>query len=334
MMKKVVVTGAGGFVGGHLVKYLRSTNHWVRGVDVRYPLWDESDAHEFLLLDLRYPANAAAALRGMEEVYALAADMGGMGFIDDPKLQATIGFNNAMINMSTLEAARHTGTISKYVFTSSVCVYPMYRLKTVDVKPLREEDAYPADPQKMYGWEKLWTEQLVEAYRNQYGLNTHIVRLQNTFGPNCEWRDAKDCPEGHRTKAPAALARKIAIAKLTGDPEVEIWGDGLATRSFMYCTDCVRGIYMIGDSKHHEPVTLGPDQTASINAVVNALAYYADFEIEKKYVAGPQGVRGRNFNHQLVNKIGWQPKVSLRQGLYILYNWVETQVRKSLKRKA
>ena len=330
-MKKVVATGAGGFVGTHLVRYLKSQDLWVRGVDIRYPLWEDSQADEFLLLDLRYPANAAHALRSMNAVYALAADMGGMAFIDDSKLQGTIGFNNAMINVGTLEAARHSDTIRNYVFTSSVCVYPMHRLTTTQMKPLCEEDAYPADPQGMYGWEKLWTEQLIESYREQFGLNTHIVRLQNTYGPRCEWRDPESCPEGQRTKAPAALARKVAIAKLTGNPEVEIWGDGKATRPFMYALDCVRGIYMIGESDCPGPITLGPDQAISINALVNTLARLAGVDIVKVYVEGPQGVRGRNFNHQRALALGWQPETTLAKGLRLLYRWVEDQVRESLE---
>lgn len=331
-MGKAVVTGAGGFVGGHLVRYLQSQDLWVRGVDIRYPLWEDSQADEFLLLDMRYPANAAIAVQGMDTVYALAADMGGMAFIDSSELQATIGFNNAMINMSTLEAARHSDTISNYVFTSSVCVYPMHRLTTTRMKPLREEDAYPADPQGMYGWEKLWTERLIESYREQFGLSTHIVRLQNTYGPRCEWRDAASCPEGQRTKAPAALARKIALAKITNTSEIEIWGDGKATRPFMYVSDCVRGIYMIGESDCHEPVTLGPDQAVSINQLVNGLAKVAGIvDIVEVYVEGPQGVRGRNFNHHRARRLGWRPEVSIVDGLRLLYQWVEGQVWESRK---
>ena len=327
-MKKVVVTGAGGFVGTHLVRYLKSQDLWVRGVDIRYPLWEDSQADKFLLLDLRYPANAAFALQGMDAVYALAADMGGMAFIDSSKLQATIGFNNAMINISTLEAARHSDTIKNYVFTSSVCVYPMHRLVTTQMKPLREEDAYPADPQGMYGWEKLWTEQLVEAYREQYDLNTHIVRLQNTYGPLCEWRDAEDCPEGQRTKAPAAIARKVAIAKLTDDPTIEVWGDGKATRTFMYVSDCVQGIYTVGESECHTPVTLGPDRVIDINGLVKMLARCARIRPEIEYVPGPQGVRGRNFDHTLARSLNHRPHVPLSRGLKILYDWVYKQVEK------
>jgi nucleoside-diphosphate-sugar epimerase len=235
-----------------------------------------------------------------------------------------------MINMSTLEAARNVGGIKNYVFTSSVCVYPMYKLSTVRVRPLCDDDVHPADPQGLYGWEKLWTEQLVGAYQKQYGLNTHIVRLQNTYGPRCEWRDAKSCPEGQRTKAPAAIARKVAIAKLTDNPEIEIWGDGLATRAFTYSLDCVRGIYTVGKSDCHDPITVGSDTVINVNTLVDLLARHAGIRVTKKYVEGPQGVRGRNFDHSRVMALGWRPEVALNRGLYLLYRWIESQVRKSV----
>lgn len=330
-MGKAVVTGAGGFIGTHLVKYLKERGYWVRGVDIRYPQWSETEADEFLLLDMRYPSNAVQALKGAELVFALAADMGGMGFIADGSIQAQMGHNNAMINLSTLTAARQVPTIQHYLFVSSVCVYPVHKLSQMRMTALKDEDVIPANPQGIYGWEKLWTEQLCRAYREQYGLNTHIVRLQNTYGPLCEWRDEKDHPAGHRTKAPAALARKVAIAKLTFNPVIEIWGDGRATRTFMYVTDCVRGIYTVGTSDYNLPVTLGPDRVIDIDSLVNLLADHAKVEVRKQHVEGPQGVRGRNFDHTLATSLGWRPNIGLEEGMELLYDWVYRQVKKSLE---
>lgn len=317
---KVLVTGAGGFIGHHLVSYLKELGYWVRGVDLHYPEFTPIDADEFMLLDLRRWENGLRATQGIDEVYALAADMGGMGFISAN--HAAILHNNALINVHTLEAARANG-VRRYLYTSSACVYPDYRQTAADVVPLKEEDAYPAQPQDAYGWEKLMAERLCLYYRQEYGLETRIVRFHNIFGPYGTWR-------GGREKAPAALCRKIAIAKLTGSPEVEIWGDGEQTRSFCYIDDCVIGIYRLMRSDYPHPLNLGQDRLVSINQLANMIARLVHVGIITKHVPGPQGVRGRNSdNTRLRQVLGWEPQVPLEEGLARTYAWIEEQVEKT-----
>jgi GDP-D-mannose 3', 5'-epimerase len=318
---KVVVTGAGGFIGHHLVSHLKREGYWVRGVDLKYPEFSGTDADEFLVLDLQQWENCLRATRGADEVYALAADMGGMGFIAFHHAQ--ILHNNALINLHTLEAARMNG-VKRYLYTSSACVYPEYRQMEEEVTPLREEDAYPAQPQDAYGWEKLIAERLCLHYREDYGLETRIVRFHNIFGPLGTW-------DGGREKVPAALCRKIAMAKLSGKLEIEIWGDGEQTRSFCYIDDCVTGLYKLMRSDYAQPLNLGQDRLVSINRLADMIAEIAGIRIIKKHVPGPQGVRGRNSdNTHLRQVLGWEPKISLEEGLARLYPWVEAQVGKRL----
>lgn len=315
---KVLVTGAGGFIGHHLVSFLKKQGYWVRGVDLHYPEFKPTDADEFEILDLRRWDNCLQATRGIDEVYALAADMGGMGFISAH--HAEILFNNALINFHTLEAARLSGA-QRYLYSSSACIYPEYRQESTDIAPLREEDAYPAQPQDAYGWEKLIAERLCLHYREDYGFETRIVRFHNIFGPFGTWT-------GGREKAPAALCRKIATAKLSGNPEVEIWGDGAQTRSFCYIDDCVEGIYRLMRSSYREPLNLGQDRMLSIDELADLIAAVAGIAIEKVHVPGPQGVRGRNSNNsRLREQLQWEPQISLEEGLARTYAWVETQVR-------
>ena len=309
----ICVTGAGGFIGHHLVDYLKRRGHWVRGVDVKRPEYEPTKADEFLLLDLREKRSAQIATADVDLVFGLAADMGGMGFIS--KNQGRIAYNNSMINLNTLEAARRSG-VERYLFTSSACVYPMYRQTEADVTPLREEDAYPADPQGAYGWEKLYFERVCRYYETE----TRIVRFHNCYGPLGTW-------DGGREKAPAALCRKVAVAKLTGNPEVEIWGDGEQARSFKYVDDCLRGIVSLMESDHAEPLQLGSDRLVTINRLADMIAKIAGVEIVKKHVPGPQGVRGRNADLARARQVlGWEPLVNLEDGLAQTYAWVEEQV--------
>jgi GDP-D-mannose 3', 5'-epimerase len=321
-MTRVLITGAGGFIGHHLVSYLKRLGYWVRGVDIKYPEYCATDADEFLLRDLRRWENCLRATEGVEEVYALAADMGGMGFISSHHAQ--ILHNNSLMNIHTLDAARENG-VKRYLYTSSACVYPEYKQTDTNVIPLKEEDAYPAQPQDAYGWEKLIAERLCAHYREDYGIVTRIVRFHNIFGPLGTW-------EGGREKAPAALCRKIAVAKFTGSHEIEIWGDGGQTRSFCLIDDCVKGIYKLMRSNYAEPLNLGQDRMVSINQLADIIAEIADIRIIKKHVPGPQGVRGRNSdNTRLREVLGWEPEISLEEGLAITYAWIEAQVRQKLQ---
>jgi nucleoside-diphosphate-sugar epimerase len=302
------------------VNHLKSKGYWVRGVDLKRPDFDATKADEFELLDLRRWENSLQATRDVDEVYALAADMGGMGFISSH--HAEILHNNSLINIHTLEAARVNG-VKRYLYTSSACVYPEFKQLDANITPLKEEDAYPAQPQDAYGWEKLIAERLCKHYREDYSIETRIVRFHNIFGPLGTWH-------GGREKAPAAMCRKIALAKQTGNPEIEIWGDGEQTRSFCYIDDCVTGIHKLMRSDYHEPLNLGQDRMVTINQLADMVAEVAGIRIIKKHVDGPQGVRGRNSDNTLLRQIlGWEPQITLEEGLARTYPWIEAQVTKT-----
>jgi GDP-D-mannose 3',5'-epimerase len=319
---KVLVTGAGGFIGHHLVSFLRAKGYWVRGVDIKFPEYRATDADEFELLDLRRWDNCLQATRGIDEVYGLAADMGGMGFISAH--HSEILHNNSLINTHTLEAARVNG-VKRYFYTSSACVYPEFKQTETNVIPLKEEDAYPAQPQDAYGWEKLIMERLCTHYREDYGIETRIVRFHNIFGDYGTW-------DGGREKAPAALCRKIAVAKLTGKHEIEMWGDGEQTRSFCYIDDCLQGIYKLMRSDFHNPLNLGQDRMVTINQLAGIIAEIAGIKITIKHIPGPQGVRGRNSDNTLLRSVlKWEPEISLEEGLRRTYNWIEEKVRGQLE---
>ena len=310
--RRILVTGAGGFIGHHLVKRLVAEGHWVRGVDIKLPEYEATGAHAFEVLDLRKFDNCLVATRGVDEVYALAANMGGIGFIETHK--AEIVHDNTLINLHSIEAARVNGA-RKFLYTSSACIYPMFLQQNADVTPLREEDAYPADAEDGYGWEKLYMERVCRHYRDDYGLDTRIVRFHNVYGPLGTY-------DGGREKSPAAICRKVALA---GDVDViEVWGDGRQTRSYCYIDDCVEGIYRLMRSDFSEPLNLGTDLLVSINELVDMVARIAGKTIGKRYdLTKPQGVRGRNSdNTRLRQVLGWEPATSLEHGMAATYEWI------------
>jgi len=321
---KVLVTGAGGFIGHHLTKYLVQHGYWVRGVDIKEPEYEATPAHEFRLLDLREWHHCLEATSGIDEVYALAANMGGIGFIETNK--AVIVRDNTLINMHTIEAARQNG-VKRLLYTSSACIYPGYRQKSADVTPLKEEHAYPADPEDGYGWEKLYMERTCRHYSEDFGLDTRIVRFHNIYGPLGTY-------DGGREKSPAAICRKVALA--SQEDTIEVWGDGNQTRSYCYIDDCVEGIYRLMRSDYREPLNLGMDRLISINELVDLVARIAGKNIQKQYdLTKPQGVRGRNSdNTRLREVLGWEPATPLELGLARTYNWIAEQVNASASETA
>jgi GDP-D-mannose 3',5'-epimerase len=314
--KKAVVGGAGGFIGHHMVRYLKDQGYWVRGVDIKTPEYEESPADEFLVADLREWEQCVRATRGVDEVYQLAADMGGIGYITGN--HAVVARNNVLINAHMLEAAYQNG-VSRHFYSSSACIYPMYLQNSPEVTPLKEDDAYPADPEEGYGWEKLYSEKLCEYYTEEGKLATRVARFHNIYGPLGTY-------EGGREKAPAAISRKVALAPDGG--AIEVWGDGLQTRSFTYVDDCVEGIYRIMQSDHSEPLNLGTDVLVTINDLVDLVCKVAGKSVTKRHdTSKPQGVRGRNSdNSRLREVLGWEPGTTLEEGLRRTYVWIDGEL--------
>jgi GDP-D-mannose 3',5'-epimerase len=315
--KRILVTGAGGFIGHHLVKRLKSDGHWVRGADIKYPEYEPTASDAFEILDLRKAENCLLATRGgIDEIYNLAADMGGIGYII--AYLANISRNNILINAHMLEASRQNG-VQRFLFSSSACVYNQSKQQDATVTALREEDAHPADPEPGYGWEKLFAEELCRYYYKDYGFETRIVRFHNVYGPLGTY-------EGGKEKAPAAICRKIALSEEHG--KIEVWGDGEQTRSFMYVDDCVEGLIRIMASDYREPLNLGTDELVTINELVDLVAGVAGKRISKHHnLSAPQGVRGRNSdNSRLRDVLGWEPSIQLKRGLAATYDWIAAQV--------
>jgi len=324
--KKALVLGAGGFIGHHLVKRLKKEGYWVRGVDLKYPEFSETEADDFVIGDLRDPYFVRSIIDlKFDEVYQLAADMGGAGYVFTGDNDADIMRNSALINLNVLDAC-YRRNIKRIFYSSSACVYPEYNQRDPENPICSEDSAYPAMPDSEYGWEKLFSERLYLAYHRNYGMKVRIARYHNIFGPEGTWR-------GGREKAPAALCRKVAVAKLTGRDYIEVWGDGKQTRSFLYIDECIEGTLRLMRSDWTGPVNIGSEEMVTINQLAEMIMDIAGVKLKIIHIPGPQGVRGRNSDNRLIyEKLGWKPTMPLRVGLEKTYKWIEEQVKKALER--
>ena len=317
IQKKVLVCGAGGFIGGHLVKRLKDEGYWVRGVDIKEHEFRQTAADDFVVGDLRKVEVCEQVLQGIDEVYQLAADMGGAGYIFTGDNDAAVMHNSATINLNIAELSHQMG-VKKVFYSSSACVYPEYNQLDPDNPKCSEESAYPAAPDSEYGWEKLFSERLFLSYSRNCGLEVRVARFHNIYGPQGTWT-------GGREKAPAAMCRKVAETPESGT--IEVWGDGVQTRSFLYIDDCVDAVRMLMESDFTGPVNIGSEEMISINNLAKLVMEIAGKDQSIKNIPGPQGVRGRNSDNKIIEeKLGWKPKFTLKEGLTKTYKWVDAQV--------
>jgi nucleoside-diphosphate-sugar epimerase len=326
-MSKALVLGAGGFIGSHLVERLKREGVWVRGVDLKYPEFMETAADDFMIADLRDPHTCKRAVdRRFDEVYQLAADMGGAGFVFTGENDSDIMHNSALINLNVIEACQKRNC-RRIFYSSSACIYPEHNQLDPDNPNCAEDSAYPANPDSEYGWEKLFSERLYLSFHRNYKMEVRIARYHNIFGPKGTWR-------GGREKAPAALCRKIAEVEDGG--EIEIWGDGKQTRSFLYIDECLEGtIRLMRSESVIGPLNIGSDEMVTINQLVGMIGKISKKQFSIKHIEGPQGVRGRNSDNRLIfEKLGWKPKQPLGTGLKATYDWIEEQTGKAAGKNA
>lgn len=318
--KRVLVCGAGGFIGGHLVKRLKKEGFWVRGADIKRHEFSTSAADEFILGDLRDQDFARTVVKGVDEVYQLAADMGGAGYIFTGAHDAAVMHNSVSINLNVLEYGYRAGA-TKFFYSSSACMYPEYNQLDPDNPKCSEDSAYPASPDSEYGWEKLFSERLYLSYMRNYGIQVRIARFHNIFGPEGTWTGGKE-------KAPAAICRKVAETEEGG--EIEIWGDGRQTRSFLYIDECLEGVRRLMDSDFSGPVNIGSEEMVTINQLAELTMKVAGKMLSIRHIDGPLGVRGRNSDNRLIAaKLGWTPSRPLKEGLQATYKWISSQVRET-----
>ena len=318
-MKRILVNGAGGFIGGHLVKRLKAEDHWVRAVDLKPHDFATPPADEFILGDLRDPDVVRTVVEGVQEVYQLAADMGGAGYIFTGEHDADVMHNSATINLNTLHYGVKAG-IRKFFYSSSACIYPEYNQRDPENPRCSEDSAYPAAPDSEYGWEKLFSERLYFSYMRNYGVEVRVARFHNIFGPEGTWR-------GGREKAPAALCRKVA--EVADGGEIEIWGDGRQTRSFLYIDECIQGVRRLMDSDFTGPVNIGSEEMVTINQLAAMIMEVAGKKLTIRHIPGPLGVRGRNSDNRLMrHKLGWAPSRPLHEGLQTTYRWIAEQAKR------
>jgi len=317
-MKKVLVCGAGGFIGGHLVNRLKSEGHWVRGVDLKENEYGNTNSDEFILGDLRDPVVAQKAVKGIDEVYQLAADMGGAGYIFTGDHDADVMNNSALCNLNVLGASQKEG-VKKIFYSSSACMYPEYNQMDPDNPKCSEDSAYPAAPDSEYGWEKLFSERLYLSYHRNYGIEVRIARFHNIFGPQGTWNGGKE-------KAPAAMCRKAAEAE--DGTSIEVWGDGKQTRSFLYIDECVEAVIRLMNSDFTGPVNIGSEEMISINDFAQMAIDISGKKLKINNITGPTGVRGRNSDNKLLfEKLQWEPSLSLIDGMKKTYSWIESQIK-------